>query len=349
MIDQGWPENLSPASPGRREAILKACAVVQEGEKPSPAIDLDTELSLDLQFHVNAIPEAYGVHQARKASSSTPESGEIRDVHTLRIRGGRLHTLKVQTSLRLPPYGSDDGAPPPQQRPRSLQIRSISPEKRNLSDSPGRESDRGRLWCPLGWRRAVIGAGQWRTEGRPCVASANVTRCVEREREALLAIKQDLLVVNSSRLSSWGTAAKDCCKWEGVLCDHLIGHVIQLHLRGWVLSSQREFEDYIPFEGKLSSKLIELQQLAYIDLSSNYLRPSPIPGFIGSLFNLRYLDLFSSGFDGEIPYRELGNLTHLQYLDLSSSDFTNAIEFFSWLAPSSFVSKILRPQFCESQ
>nr|XP_011470503.1 PREDICTED: receptor-like protein 12 [Fragaria vesca subsp. vesca] len=164
-----------------------------------------------------------------------------------------------------------------------------------------------------------------------CVASANVTRCVEREREALLAIKQDLLVVNSSRLSSWGTAAKDCCKWEGVLCDHLTGHVIQLHLGGWVLSSQGEFEDYIPFEGKLSSKLIELQQLEYIDLSSNYLRPSPIPGFIGSLFNLRYLDLFSSGFDGEIPYRELGNLTHLQYLDLSSSDFTNAIEFFSWL------------------
>ncbi|KAL6126165.1 hypothetical protein ACLB2K_074216 [Fragaria x ananassa] len=179
-----------------------------------------------------------------------------------------------------------------------------------------------------------------------CGASANVTRCVEREREALLAIKQDL-VVNSSRLSSWGTAAKDCCKWEGVLCDHLTGHVIQLHLGEWVLSSQGEFEDYIPFEGKLSPKLIELQQLEYIDLSSNYLRPSPISGFIGPLFNLRYLDLFSSGFDGEIPYRELGNLTHLQYLDLSSSDFTSAIEFFSW--PSSFVSKILRPQFCESQ
>ncbi|KAL6136239.1 hypothetical protein ACLB2K_061539 [Fragaria x ananassa] len=37
MIDQGWPENLSPASPGRREAVLEACAVVREGEKPSPA------------------------------------------------------------------------------------------------------------------------------------------------------------------------------------------------------------------------------------------------------------------------------------------------------------------------
>ncbi|KAL6226058.1 hypothetical protein ACLB2K_000023 [Fragaria x ananassa] len=37
MIDQGWPENLSPANPGRREAVLEACAVVREGEKPSSA------------------------------------------------------------------------------------------------------------------------------------------------------------------------------------------------------------------------------------------------------------------------------------------------------------------------
>ncbi|KAL6198974.1 hypothetical protein ACLB2K_028762 [Fragaria x ananassa] len=37
MIDQGyWPENLSTASPGRRKAVLEACVVVREGEKPSP-------------------------------------------------------------------------------------------------------------------------------------------------------------------------------------------------------------------------------------------------------------------------------------------------------------------------
>ncbi|KAL6216421.1 hypothetical protein ACLB2K_009644 [Fragaria x ananassa] len=30
MIDQGWQENLSPASPGRREAVLEAYAVVRE-------------------------------------------------------------------------------------------------------------------------------------------------------------------------------------------------------------------------------------------------------------------------------------------------------------------------------
>ncbi|KAL6193886.1 hypothetical protein ACLB2K_034970 [Fragaria x ananassa] len=45
-LDQSWcfpsrasirPENLSPASPERRETVLEACAVIQEGEKLSPA------------------------------------------------------------------------------------------------------------------------------------------------------------------------------------------------------------------------------------------------------------------------------------------------------------------------
>ncbi|KAL6143161.1 hypothetical protein ACLB2K_053856 [Fragaria x ananassa] len=45
-LDQSWcfpsrasirQENLSPASPRRRETVLEACAVVREGEKLSPA------------------------------------------------------------------------------------------------------------------------------------------------------------------------------------------------------------------------------------------------------------------------------------------------------------------------
>ncbi|KAL6183552.1 hypothetical protein ACLB2K_044963 [Fragaria x ananassa] len=44
-LDQSWcfpsrasirPENLSPTSPGMRETVLEACAVVRKGEKPSP-------------------------------------------------------------------------------------------------------------------------------------------------------------------------------------------------------------------------------------------------------------------------------------------------------------------------
>ncbi|KAL6205255.1 hypothetical protein ACLB2K_022517 [Fragaria x ananassa] len=36
-----------------------------------------------------------------------------------------------------------------------------------ITDSPGRESGRGRYWSVLGWRQAVVGAGGWRTDGRP--------------------------------------------------------------------------------------------------------------------------------------------------------------------------------------
>ncbi|KAL6218461.1 hypothetical protein ACLB2K_011674 [Fragaria x ananassa] len=92
-------------------------------------------------------------------------------------------------SLCSPLDGSDDGAPPPERTPAvspitfsfrrdryeglvnnlhpKLQTLSISPENWNSADSPGRESDQGRLWCPLGWRRAVVRARWWRTEGRP--------------------------------------------------------------------------------------------------------------------------------------------------------------------------------------
>ncbi|KAL6202266.1 hypothetical protein ACLB2K_025974 [Fragaria x ananassa] len=97
--------------------------------------------------------------------------------------------LKVRTSLRSPPSGADDGAPPPQKTPAAsstifpprrirsfpvfrrdhpkLQTRSISPENWKITDSPGRESDRERCWSLLGCRCAVVGAGGWRTDGRP--------------------------------------------------------------------------------------------------------------------------------------------------------------------------------------
>ncbi|KAL6184538.1 hypothetical protein ACLB2K_045939 [Fragaria x ananassa] len=88
--------------------------------------------------------------------------------------------LKVQTSLRWPPYDVGEGAPPPQQTPAAapttfpprrvrrilvfrldhpkLQTKSIWPENWNSADSPGMESGRGHCWSPLGWRRALAGA-----------------------------------------------------------------------------------------------------------------------------------------------------------------------------------------------
>ncbi|CAL9007148.1 unnamed protein product [Prunus brigantina] len=130
--------------------------------------------------------------------------------------------------------------------------------------------------------------------------------CSEREMQALLAFKQGL-VDDDNRLLSWGREVqnKDCCQWDGVYCSNHTGHVVKLDLGNQSL------------QGTISPKLVVLQHLEYLNLSFNNFDWSKIPDFIGSLSNLRYLDLSSANFGGEIPY-QLENLTHLQYLDFSS-------------------------------
>ncbi|CAL8122764.1 unnamed protein product [Prunus armeniaca] len=52
----------------------------------------------------------------------------------------------------------------------------------------------------------------------------------ERERQALLAFKQGLVVDTSSQIvSTWGTSEgqnKDCCTWKGVYCSNQTGQVV---------------------------------------------------------------------------------------------------------------------------
>ncbi|XP_021832232.1 LRR receptor-like serine/threonine-protein kinase GSO1 [Prunus avium] len=145
----------------------------------------------------------------------------------------------------------------------------------------------------------------------------NVTRrCIERERQALLAFKRGL-VDKSDSLSSWGSEAQkqDCCRWIGVYCSNQTGHVIQLDL-----SYNSEFYN---LQGKMiSPKLIELQHLQHLDLTEIDFNGSQFPKLFGSLTNLRYLALSSTNFGGKFP-SQVGNLTNLVYLDLSGNDFTN--------------------------
>ncbi|CAL2241662.1 unnamed protein product [Prunus armeniaca] len=149
----------------------------------------------------------------------------------------------------------------------------------------------------------------------------NVTgRCIERERQALLAFKRGL-VDESDLLSSWGSEAQkqDCCRWVGVSCGNQRGHVIQVDLHG-----------LYSLQGKMiSPKLIELHYLQHLDLDGVNFTGIPVPDFIGSLTNLRYLDLSFTYFGGKFP-SQVGNLTNLQYLALEANDFTNA-ENLDWL------------------
>ncbi|XP_039136891.1 receptor-like protein EIX2 [Dioscorea cayenensis subsp. rotundata] len=142
--------------------------------------------------------------------------------------------------------------------------------------------------------------------------------CIETERIALLSIKAGIDHSNNQSLfSSW--TGQDCCKWQGVSCDHESRHVIKLDLRQYLS------ETYLLLSkpaSKLNVSLVQLHHLKYLDLSMNNFNNSPIPDFIGSLANLEHLDLSNTGFSGIIPHT-FGNLSSLRYLDLNT--YSNSI------------------------
>ncbi|XP_044952103.1 receptor-like protein EIX2 [Hordeum vulgare subsp. vulgare] len=145
-----------------------------------------------------------------------------------------------------------------------------------------------------------------------------VPSCVAGERSALLAFRAGLSDPGNL-LSSW--KGDDCCRWKGVYCSNRTSHVVKLDLQG--------SDDYRQaLAGNISSSLLGLQHLRYLDLSDNGFDKIQIPEFMGSLHQLRYLDLSSSQFIGRIP-PQLGwigeKLSSLSFLRLRSNMFHGQI------------------------
>ncbi|PHU01777.1 hypothetical protein BC332_31564 [Capsicum chinense] len=115
------------------------------------------------------------------------------------------------------------------------------------------------------------------------------------------------------KTSSW-KMSRDCCSWDGVTCDEMTGHVIELNLS----CSQ--------LVGKIdsNSNLFQLSHLQRLDLFYNNFPGSHIfPEFDSGRFSsLTHLNLFKSSFSGQIPL-EISHLSKLQSLSLSPSSETN--------------------------
>ncbi|CAM0947866.1 unnamed protein product [Alopecurus aequalis] len=142
--------------------------------------------------------------------------------------------------------------------------------------------------------------------------NGTLTRCITAERSALLTFKAGLSDP-ASLLSSW--KGDDCCRYKGVYCSNRTGHVIRLDLGGPDCKSRSARTHVQVLSGKISSSLLGLHHLRYLDLSCNRFDKIHIPEFMGSLQKLRYLDLAKSLFIGRIP-PQLGNLSNLRYLNL---------------------------------
>ncbi|TVT96833.1 hypothetical protein EJB05_57908, partial [Eragrostis curvula] len=149
-------------------------------------------------------------------------------------------------------------------------------------------------------------------------AAGNISAsCRPHERDALLTFKRGVTNDTVNRLHSW-RPGQDCCRWTGITCSSKTGNVLKLDLG-------RKYQDPA-FVGQISPSLLSLEYLEYLDLSTNFLEGSnsSVPKFLGSMKNLRHLDLSYIPFTGTVPPL-FGNLTKLEYLNLSNTSFFGSL------------------------
>ncbi|CAN6569133.1 unnamed protein product [Malus baccata var. baccata] len=147
--------------------------------------------------------------------------------------------------------------------------------------------------------------------------------CKESERHALMMFKQDL-EDPANRLSSWvAEEGSDCCSWTGVVCDHITGHILELHLN----SSYSDGVFYASLGGPIPDTSQNITSLREIDLSYNSISLDPIPKW---LFNQKILELSleENQLTGQLP-SSIQNMTGLTALNLRWNYFNSTIP--EWL------------------
>ncbi|XP_034674603.1 receptor-like protein Cf-9 [Vitis riparia] len=142
--------------------------------------------------------------------------------------------------------------------------------------------------------------------------------CPHHQAIALLHFKQSFSIDNSSswycdyydvtfypKTESWKKGS-DCCSWDGVTCDWVTGHVIELDLScSWLFGTIHS-----------NTTLFHLPHLQRLNLAFNNFRGSSISAGFGRFSSLTHLNLCDSEFSGPIS-PEISHLSNLVSLDLS--------------------------------
>ena len=134
----------------------------------------------------------------------------------------------------------------------------------------------------------------------PCSALLHFNHSLSLHRDA-----SQMCDISYPKTASW-KEDKDCCSWDGVVCDQTTRHVIGLDLScSWLNGSIHS-----------SSTLFFLLHLRSLNLAGNDFNYSLISSEFGKFKSLTHLNLSNSMFSGKISY-EISHLSYLVSLDLS--------------------------------
>ncbi|GAB4845764.1 hypothetical protein Ancab_039173 [Ancistrocladus abbreviatus] len=158
---------------------------------------------------------------------------------------------------------------------------------------------------------------------------------VNPQGEALLWWKQSLNGSSIEALNNWDPADETPCEWSGITCN-FNKEVIELTLRyvdlhGFILSNLSSFSSSLTklvltgtnLTGSIPGEIGLLHELKYLDLSDNALSGA-IPTEICYIPKLKQLYLNTNRLEGSIP-TEIGNLTSLEWLILFDNQLSGSI------------------------
>ncbi|XP_060964605.1 receptor-like protein Cf-9 homolog [Cannabis sativa] len=172
-----------------------------------------------------------------------------------------------------------------------------------------------------------------------------------------------LEIVNPNSAISWDIKSKDCCRWSGVTCDDVTGHVIRLdlkcselqgilhsnntlfslsHLQSLILSYNNFSQSKISSEFVAKSRSNCLTCLTCLHLSGNNhlkLETSSWKRTVANLTNLRELFLSEVNMSSTSPDSFMNLSTFLTSLDLSYSELQGKL-------PENVLSEI--PEICSN-